>query len=124
VKRHLLTLYQADHGGSSSNRTVERIIKESPLVQTYRNARSAIDRNFALSHLTTRHGDPDMTKTFQELLSHISKQNPHKIIPGRTSAYSIPDILNKGRLLMSEATKQDDVGEEVAVELDDVIMEL
>lgn len=32
-------------------------------------------------------------------------------------------MINKGRLLMSEATKQDD-GEEVTVEIDDVIMEL
>ena len=92
-------------------------------MQTYRNARSVIDHNFALSHLTTRHGDSDMTKTFQELLSHISKQNPHKIVPGRTSTYSIPDMINKGRLLMSEVTKQDD-GEETTVEIDDVIMEL
>ena len=37
--------------------------------------------------------------------------------------YSIPDMINKGRLLMSEVTKQDD-GEEMTVEIDDIITEL
>ncbi|KAF8969025.1 hypothetical protein BDZ97DRAFT_1654315, partial [Flammula alnicola] len=58
----LNNLYTKDeHGGSNLNRTVDRIIKESPLVQTYRSTKTTIEKNFQLSHLTIMHANPNMT---------------------------------------------------------------
>jgi hypothetical protein len=88
---------KVEHGGSSSNRTVDRIIKESPLVQLYRSIHTVIEKNLALSHLTTAHSNPDMARTFADLQSYLSITEPHKIHPGRKSAYSVPDQIDRGR---------------------------
>lgn len=92
--------HQVEHGGSGPNHTVERIIKESPLVQTYRDVRATIDKNFALTQLTTAHSDPLMAKTFNELQKKLVETNPHEIIPGRKSAYIIEEFIDKGRTLL------------------------
>ncbi|KAF8152226.1 hypothetical protein B0H34DRAFT_821015, partial [Crassisporium funariophilum] len=125
----LHNLYTKDeHGGGSSNNTVDRIIKESPLVQIYRNIRVAVDKNFALTHLTTAHSDPDMTKTFNELQKHLTTVNSYKITPGRKSKYIIDDMIDRGRTLL----KVNDIGEgignsdevEESAEAEDILVEL
>lgn len=63
-----------------------------------------------------------MAKTFGAVLEHLqgSGQNdehsPHKYVPGRKSAYSIPDMIERGSvLLMQQDTQVDDV------EIDDIL---
>lgn len=117
-----------EHGGSGPNQTVERIIKESPLVQTYRSARQTIEKNFALTHLTTAHADPDMTKTFVKVQKNITRTNPHKITAGRTTAYTIPEQIDKGHEALPSGGTGDGGGEEGDVEgpiqSEDVLVEL
>ncbi|KAF8443001.1 hypothetical protein L210DRAFT_3312651, partial [Boletus edulis BED1] len=79
-----------------SNRTVDRIILESPLVQVYRNLHTTIARNFLHSHLSTRHAEVDMTKTFEEVCQGMTKHSPHIVQMGRKSKCTIPDLISKG----------------------------
>ncbi|KAF8228539.1 hypothetical protein L208DRAFT_1290894 [Tricholoma matsutake] len=60
-------MQSVEHGGSGPNQTVQCIIKESPLVQTYRDACITIEKNFSLTHLTRAHTDSNMTKTLEEV---------------------------------------------------------
>ncbi|KAF6747015.1 hypothetical protein DFP72DRAFT_1075838 [Ephemerocybe angulata] len=123
---------KAEQGGSSSNRTTERIIKESPLVQAYRNAKANIDRNFVLTHLTSEHAPPNMQKTFEALGKQLAENNTHRITPGRSSKYNIPDVLDKGRTMLStglfasgsETDADIDSSLGSRPEIDDVIIEL
>ncbi|KAI6017947.1 hypothetical protein BKA83DRAFT_4464994 [Pisolithus microcarpus] len=55
------------NGGKNSNRSVERIILESPLVQVYRNLQGLVQRDFSHAHLTTSHAPPDMRQTFRKI---------------------------------------------------------
>ncbi|KAI6134580.1 hypothetical protein EDD17DRAFT_1783097 [Pisolithus thermaeus] len=55
------------NGGKNSNRSVERIILESPLVQVYRNLQGLVQQSFGHTHLTTNHAAPNMRKTFAKL---------------------------------------------------------
>jgi hydroxyethylthiazole kinase-like sugar kinase family protein len=100
-----------EHGGSSSNHTVDRIIKESPLVQTYRSTKTTVEKNFQLSHLTAMHTSPNMNRTFEEVNQHHEESNPHKITPGRKSSYGIPDVIDKGRSMMNTIVSGDEANE-------------
>ncbi|KIL55117.1 hypothetical protein M378DRAFT_91388 [Amanita muscaria Koide BX008] len=125
---------KAEYGGSSSNHTVDRIIKESPLVEVYRNIRTSIEQNFTLSHRTNARTDPDMSKTFDALRKHLEETKPHRKILGRKSACSIPDPMEKGRLIFqkggtstssSKGVNMEETGDDEAIaDVDDVIGEL
>lgn len=103
-----------------------RIIQESPLVQTFRDTHSTIEKNFVLTHLTIAHADPDMTKTFEVVRRSYHERSVHDIQAGRGSTYCIPDMLDRGQELMQIKDvneEEDDVGD-VRPELDDVAVEL
>ncbi|KIJ07102.1 hypothetical protein PAXINDRAFT_46892, partial [Paxillus involutus ATCC 200175] len=55
------------NGGKGSNRSIDRIILESLLVQVYKNVQGIVQKNFDLTHLTTNHAATDMSKTFAKL---------------------------------------------------------
>ncbi|KIJ58559.1 hypothetical protein HYDPIDRAFT_102417 [Hydnomerulius pinastri MD-312] len=119
------------NGGKGPNRTVERIFLESPLVQVYRNVQSLIQKNFDHTHLTTRHGDPDMTKTFDVLRKWLAKNSLHVVSPGRKSQYGVQDLFDKGREMMEKAAHGEAVDEdegndegEGRANMEDVIVEL
>lgn len=75
---------------------MERILLESPLVQTYRMSQSVVQKNFLHTHLSVKHADPNMTKTFNVLLTRLTNHSPHIFVPGRTSRYEVPNLTNKG----------------------------
>ncbi|KAG6875407.1 hypothetical protein C0992_003987, partial [Termitomyces sp. T32_za158] len=116
---------KAIHGGGSSNYTIERIIKESPLIQTYRDIKHTIEWNFMLTHLTTAHGETNMVKTFAELQKHLAARNTYKKQPGRQSAYVIPDAIDKGRMMLQIGDATDAMEDDVdLVSIKDVLGEL
>lgn len=120
---------QVEHGGQFSNYTVERIIKESPLVQIYRNVRAAVDVNFRLTSLTTSHSDPNMTNTFKLLLNNFIKHKPHEFIKGRNTEYEVDSLIEKGLGLWQTKTAagvyEEDEGEELqTVVAEDIVVEL
>ncbi|KIJ62202.1 hypothetical protein HYDPIDRAFT_94808, partial [Hydnomerulius pinastri MD-312] len=120
------------NGGKGSNRTVEWILLESPLVQAYRNAQAMIQKNFLHTHLTTKHADPNMLKTFQGLTARFETHSPHTVSLGRKSQHEIADLVDKGRESMEKAVRgevdsddqmRDTLGDEM-VGMDDVLVEL
>ena len=69
-------------------------------MQTYQDVHATIDKNFALTQLTTAHSDPLMAKTFNELQKKLVETNPQEVIPGQKSAYVIEEFIDKGRALL------------------------
>ncbi|KAH7917214.1 hypothetical protein BV22DRAFT_1026806 [Leucogyrophana mollusca] len=113
------------NGGKGSNRTVARIILESPLVQIYRNTHSNIEKNFMHSHLTFAHTEPDMTKTLHHLTQNMKKQSPHQLNPGRQSSCSITDLLDKGQELFDKKVDTEGTDEPLErPEVEDIVGEL
>ncbi|KAG2121850.1 hypothetical protein BD769DRAFT_1360939 [Suillus cothurnatus] len=70
------------HGGKGPNRTIDRIILESPLVHVYHNLQWDFEENFLHSHLTTRHANVDTTQTFNKLCRYIEQHSPHEPVLG------------------------------------------
>ncbi|KIK75702.1 hypothetical protein PAXRUDRAFT_93458, partial [Paxillus rubicundulus Ve08.2h10] len=67
------------NGGKGSNRTVQRILLESPLVQVYHNIQWMVQQTFEHTHLTTNRADLDMTKTFSKMLEQFALNSPHVV---------------------------------------------
>ncbi|KAI5982306.1 hypothetical protein EDD15DRAFT_2324236 [Pisolithus albus] len=95
------------NGGKNSNRSVERIILESPLVQVYRNLQGLVQRDFSHTHLTTSHAPPDMRQTFRKIQGRLELNSPHEISPGRKSRHQVEDLQDKGREMMEKAAQGD-----------------
>ncbi|KAG1736672.1 uncharacterized protein EDB91DRAFT_1337407 [Suillus paluster] len=119
------------NGGKGSNRTVERIFLESPLVQAYRNIQVMVQKNFLHAHLTTNHAAPNMTKTFEGLSIKMAAQSPHTVVLGRKTRCEIPDLIDKGRDMMEKAARGESTNEfsemdvrEEGAEIEDILMEL
>ncbi|KAI6004189.1 hypothetical protein EDD15DRAFT_2126299, partial [Pisolithus albus] len=84
------------NGGKGSNRSVEWIILESPLVQVYRNLQALVQQDFGHTHLTTNHTPPDMRKTFAKVQERLALNSPHKVSPGRNSHHQVDELSDKG----------------------------
>ena len=123
------------NGGKGPNRTVDRILLESPLVQAYRNAQAMVQKSFLHTHLSIKHSDPNMTKTFGALMARLEINSPHDIREGRKSRHEIPDLMERGHELMEKAARGElegggdaeqtiDDGDSVAMGMDDVLVEL
>jgi hypothetical protein len=87
-------------GGQGSNYTKSRVLEESVLIELYRSCHTNIERNFGLASLTSRHAPPDLTKTFEKMASYFEAHSPNQYKTGRKTAYTIPDMLNKGQGLI------------------------
>lgn len=84
------------------NRTVDTILKESVLINVFRNSHLTLEKNLVLNYLSTHHSEPDMAATYSEIQTHMNEHKPYKFIPGRRSAYAIGDMFEKGiRALLS-----------------------
>ncbi|KAH0834264.1 hypothetical protein J3R83DRAFT_11620 [Lanmaoa asiatica] len=122
------------NGGKGSNRTVDRIILESPLVQVYRNVQKIIQTNFNHVHLTTNHGAPNMAKTFSKLQEKLLLSSPHIVRAGRQSRYVVEDLSDKGLAMLEKAVclepnekvdaPEENETEESRADMEDVIVEL
>ncbi|KAF8121569.1 hypothetical protein EV363DRAFT_1457439 [Boletus edulis] len=121
------------NGGKGSNRTVEWIILESPLVQIYRNVQGLVEKHFDLTHRSTEHTAPNMQRTFQSLQKKLALNSPHAVELGRRSGHEVEDLISKGRDMMEKAEQGDeevirseneDNGDEGRPMLEDVMVEL
>lgn len=88
------------YGGEYSNHTKNRILEESPLIELYKNTRIQVENIFHLDHRTTRHSAPDMAATFSMLTTYIQKHKATEYVPGRKSAYAVPDPAAQGMHLL------------------------
>ncbi|KAF9222851.1 hypothetical protein BS17DRAFT_796314 [Gyrodon lividus] len=78
------------------NNLFTKILLESPLIQVYRNIQGTIQKNFDHTHLTRRHGDPNLKKMFDKLLERLMLSSPHVVSVGRKSQHEIKDLNDKG----------------------------
>lgn len=85
-------------GGKYSNHQKARILKESPLIEVYKNIWVQLEEMFCLEHKTTRHSSPKMEKTFAKLAAYMTKEKANEIVSARKSKYCIPDVMGKGMI--------------------------
>lgn len=78
------------------------------MVDLYRSCRENIERNLHLRGLTSRHTPPDLTKTYMAMSDYLRAHGPNEYRSGRKTAYSIPDIIDRGQ---AEIEKMTSVGE-------------
>ncbi|KAF9498372.1 hypothetical protein BDN71DRAFT_1466204 [Pleurotus eryngii] len=112
--------------GKFSNHTKGHIINESPLIEVYKDTRAQFERMFCLDHKTTWHSPPKMTQTFKHLATYMEKERVNEFATGRTTKYTIPDMIGKGSTILAakrgqletrgEELDMDDLGE---LELED-----
>ncbi|KAG6370625.1 hypothetical protein JVT61DRAFT_11251 [Boletus reticuloceps] len=122
---------QAKNGGKGPNRTIERIILESPLVQVYRNIQKIVQTNFEHTHLTSNHAAPNMAKTYSKLQEILQTSSPHIVHAGRKSQHVVDDLSDKGFAMMEKVpggegyrSENGVVGNEDKADLEDVLVEL
>ncbi|KIK92368.1 hypothetical protein PAXRUDRAFT_147505, partial [Paxillus rubicundulus Ve08.2h10] len=116
------------HGRKFSNRTIDHIILELPLVQVYRSLHSTFKKNFLHAHLTPQHTEVNMAKTIHQLCKYMMDHSPHKVKIGWKSKYSILDLISKGEELMEKTEKEDGTdkneGLESSTTVEDLVIEL
>jgi hypothetical protein len=88
--------YQRIYGGKFSNHTKTRILKQSPLIEMFKNTRIQFEKMFTLEHRTIRHSPPRLQKTFNKLANYMTTNDANVFVPGRVATYSIPDVMGKG----------------------------
>lgn len=93
------------YSGKFSNKSIEHILNESPLVETYRCLHEAFSENFCVSKKTTSHHSPGMAKTYTELLNAIERENTHTMVTGRESNIEAGSLTNKGILSIMATAK-------------------
>ncbi|KAJ6477429.1 hypothetical protein C8R47DRAFT_652261 [Mycena vitilis] len=98
------------YGGRGSNYTKKRVLEESPLIQVYSQCCNNIERNFQLTSFTSRHADPDMTKTLAKMANHCKEHGPNEHQAGRKTTYSVPDVIGQGIAKMV-SPEPDEAGE-------------
>ncbi|KAF8169463.1 hypothetical protein K438DRAFT_1615122 [Mycena galopus ATCC 62051] len=128
VEESMINLYtKHTFGGSGSNYTKARVIEESTLIKIYHSCHRTIEKNFCLTSLNSRHGSPDLTKTFAHMLEYLKANSPNEQKAGRDSAYSIPDMLDKGEHLLfniaGKAEVVDDDGVDQLIDEEDLAVE-
>ncbi|XP_006457028.1 hypothetical protein AGABI2DRAFT_78952 [Agaricus bisporus var. bisporus H97] len=84
------------HGGQYSNRSVERMIKESPLIETYKDIRRQLEDMFCLGRTTTHHSPTDMKSTFDRLAEYLIKEKTNEYIQGREAEHEVKDMMAEG----------------------------
>lgn len=100
----MTTISQRIYSGRFSNRTKRHILKESALIQVFKNIRISLEQMFALENRTFKHSPAKMQHTFRKLGIFMRKVQTHVRVPGRRSAYTIPDVMEAGlvKLMSSE----------------------
>ncbi|KAM6504002.1 hypothetical protein JOM56_000945 [Amanita muscaria] len=91
VERNNLYTKKVIYGGTGSNRTIEHIMQESPLIELYRDCHLTVENGFHLEHCTIRHTHPDVTKTLWKLRTEIMRHTANSFKAGRRSKMCIPD---------------------------------
>jgi hypothetical protein len=106
---------------------LERIQKESALIEVYKSIHIQFEKMFCLVHNSTHHSPPNMIKTFSKLAAYMKQEKSHEFINGRTTGYQVKDVFGEGwsqaatidRWLievLSSDTEENDLEEEVIVE--------
>jgi hypothetical protein len=91
-----LTLFQVIYAGSGSNRTIDYICQQSPLIEVFRSCHVIVESAFQLTHRTLKHAPPDMTRTIERLRTHMQTSGCIEFRKGRVVEREIMDVILKG----------------------------
>lgn len=93
-------------------------MKESPLIQVFKNVRISLEDMFTLGHRTFKHSPAQLTQTFRKLQNQMKAAHTHEPVAGRKSTYSVPDVMEDGLMKLmamrggsSSADKENDEGD-------------
>ncbi|TFK61620.1 hypothetical protein BDN72DRAFT_872713 [Pluteus cervinus] len=92
------------YAGQFSNRTPEYLMKQSALIEVFKSIRIQLEDWFCFNVKNSHHSPPKLLETFAKLSAHLLEHQTNEFINGRTTAYSIPDIMGQG--LATLATNQ------------------
>lgn len=83
------------------------MLKESVLIQLFRDIIHIVECEFKTGAKTSRHGDADMTATYAEMLRRMLESNAFVSVEGRKSAHEIIDAFDLGIFkFMTESSAQ------------------
>ncbi|PPQ97757.1 hypothetical protein CVT26_001805 [Gymnopilus dilepis] len=112
------------YGGSGSNRTIDRIVEESVLIELFRECHVTVENGFHLMHRTIRHAPANMVKTLRKLSERIEANSPHVFTRGRAADYIVPDQVAAGIAEIQTTgkffTKGDGVDEAAEIDEEDL----
>jgi hypothetical protein len=103
-----LTFLQRIYGGKYSNHQKSRIIAESQLIETYKNIRIQFEQMFCIEHKASRYSPPKMEITFKKLTTYMEHEKAHVFTPNRGSTYDIPEVMDKGMVMLLNQRSQPD----------------
>jgi hypothetical protein len=110
--------HQVTYSGKFSNKSVEHILNESPLVEIYRHIHDVFGESFCITKKTTSNHGPDMAKTYTALLNAIQREDTHIKVTGRNSDLDAGCLTNKG-ILSIVATSKSTTAEGITEESND-----
>ncbi|THH23068.1 hypothetical protein EUX98_g8113 [Antrodiella citrinella] len=77
------------YGSSGYTRTLLLIIKQSPLIETFRKIHTLMQDNFHLLHRSVRHAPPNIQNTITALRELLEKTNGHLFSPDRIEGLTV-----------------------------------
>lgn len=119
--------HKRTYSGQGPNRTVDFIIKQSPLIEIYQNTHRLIECDFHLSGRTLKHPPPMMKKTLEKLRAYMDSEKILTVQKGRKMGkLKVVDYRLKGMasLLVGSSVCADDnpvVGDEVLETIDESV---
>ncbi|PSS32232.1 hypothetical protein PHLCEN_2v2001 [Hermanssonia centrifuga] len=122
----LMNLYtKVVYSGSGSSRTFQLVLKQSPLIQVFRQVHTLMQDNFFLLHRTVRHAPSDLRNTIKALCDELERNKAHEYNENRQTAPDLIDHFREGmRILQTTKTtpSTDDSANDFAgeLELDDL----
>lgn len=84
------------YGGKYSNHTKARILKESPLIETFKNIRIQMGKMLRLDHRTIKHSPAKLATAFKALGVYMDEIRANEFVEGRKASYCIPDKKSEG----------------------------
>lgn len=84
----------------------------------YKNTRVQLEKVFCLEHKTTRHSPMKMKITFDKLARYMQEHHTIVGVPGRTTNYSIPDVMEDRMHITVNKSGATGAGEETVQDAD------
>ena len=121
----LYNLYtKVEYGGSGSNYTVDRVVKESVLIQLFRDCKEIVEKQYHITPKTMRHGERDLTETYAAMARLIQSTSQLTFTAGRTAEHSIPDYFSIGMAKYNSDLSKPEMGfDPITDDIDEAVTE-
>lgn len=99
---------------------------------TYKSTHEVIMRNLGLLKTSVLHTDPNMEKMIKNLCDHVASHSPHVFMPGQSTTYSIPDMMDSRHgamdrhigVTVNDADSDGNVDDDEGPDMDDIVGKL